>query len=157
VPTTAVDCLNVTALTACGNYVANGFYDGPAGFYSPAPTPGATTPQPLYNHTIQGDLEGYVTIPYLWFAGTITITLDNYAPGQQQTPTNDCPATFTLAQSGILGDTYTLTIPANGMESILTSGGYGCAIIIGVPNEIAAGGAYQLIIGYLNGLPPAQI
>jgi hypothetical protein len=156
VATTAADCLTVNALTACGSYVANGSYDGPAGFYSPAPTPGVTTPQPLYNHSVQGDLEGYVTIPYYWFAGTITITLDNYAPGQQQTPTNNCPSTLTLTQSGILGDTYTLTIPANGAQSAVGTG-TGCNINIGVPNELAAGGAYNLTIGYLNSLTPAQL
>ena len=94
VPTSAVDCLNVNAIAQCGSYVTNGSYDGPAGYYSPEPTPGVSSPQPLYNHSIQGDLEGYVTIPYYWFVGTVTITLDNYAPGQQQHPTNNCPSTL---------------------------------------------------------------
>jgi hypothetical protein len=55
---------------------------------------------------------GYVTIPYYWFVGTVTITLDSYAPGQQRHPTNNSPSTFTVTQSGTLGDTYTLTFPA---------------------------------------------
>ncbi len=53
-----------------------------------------------------------MTIPYYWFVGTVTITLDSYAPGQQRHPTNNCPSTFTVTQSGTLGDTYTLTFPA---------------------------------------------
>jgi len=150
VPTSAVDCLNVNAIAQCGSYVTNGSYDGPAGYYSPEPTPGVSSPQPLYNHSIQGDLEGYVTIPYYWFVGTVTITLDNYAPGQQQHPTNNCPSTFTVTQSGTLGDTYTLTFPANGVQSALATEGV-CNINIGVPNEQAAGGAYNLNIEYPGG------
>jgi hypothetical protein len=150
VPTTAVDCLNVNAIVQCGNYVSNGSYDGPGGYYSPEPTPGVSSPQPLYNHTIQGDLEGTVYIPYYWFVGTVTVTLDNYAPGQQQMPTNDCPSTFTLTQSGIMGDTYTMAFPANGAQSALGDVGY-CSIYIDVANEFDSGGAYVLNIGYPGG------
>jgi hypothetical protein len=153
VPTSADGCLaSVYVLATCGNYISNGYYDGPAGFYSPAPTPGVSSPQPLYNETMQGDLRGQVTIPYYYFVGTITITLDNYATGQQQTPTNNCPTSlFALTQSGILGDTYTLTFPANGSQG--STGGQFCEIIVDVPNEIAANGAYVLEVTYIGGLP----